>query len=316
MAGYVGTKAVLLSTTAANVGGDADIGGALDVGGAFTSQGIDDNANATAITIDSSENVGIGTSSIDGRLTLKNPASSGDQSIVTVQNSSSTNAVGKIVYNQTDDSLKIINASTFSGSHMDFWTGNTESMRIDSAGVLIVGNTSSLAQPGTVDAKGYKGNAGVGGAKGNTFNVYWTGSSPQLWIDTTNVGTISVSSDYRIKRNVETQTDEALSRVMQLRPVTYQMADYEDLFNASDDIKEGFIAHEVSEIIPSAVEGEKDCSDQIQSLKLDAIVSVLTKALQEQQVLIETLRADLAALQEAPDEITDLKARVAALEAS
>ena len=36
MAGYVGTKAVLLSTTAANVGGDADIGGALDVGGAFT----------------------------------------------------------------------------------------------------------------------------------------------------------------------------------------------------------------------------------------------------------------------------------------
>ena len=94
------------------------------------------------------------------------------------------------------------------------------------------------------------------------------------------------------------------------------MADYEDLFNASDDIKEGFIAHEVSEIIPSAVEGEKDCSDQIQSLKLDAIVSVLTKALQEQQVLIETLRADLAALQEAPDEITDLKARVATLEAN
>ena len=36
MAGYVGTKSVLLSTTAATVGGDADIGGALDVGGAIT----------------------------------------------------------------------------------------------------------------------------------------------------------------------------------------------------------------------------------------------------------------------------------------
>ncbi len=35
MAGYIGTKAVLLSTTAATVGGDADIGGALDVGGAI-----------------------------------------------------------------------------------------------------------------------------------------------------------------------------------------------------------------------------------------------------------------------------------------
>ena len=42
---------------------DANLSGTLDVTGAFTSQGIDDNANATAITIDSSENVGIGTSS-------------------------------------------------------------------------------------------------------------------------------------------------------------------------------------------------------------------------------------------------------------
>ena len=59
MAGYVGTKAVLLSTTAANVGGDADIGGDLTVGGAFTSQGIDDNATSTAMTLDASGNVGI-----------------------------------------------------------------------------------------------------------------------------------------------------------------------------------------------------------------------------------------------------------------
>jgi len=54
MAGYIGTKAVNLSTTAANVGGDADIGGALDVGGAFTSQGIDDNATSAAMTLDAS----------------------------------------------------------------------------------------------------------------------------------------------------------------------------------------------------------------------------------------------------------------------
>ena len=39
---------------------DANFGGTLDVGGAFTSLGIDDNANATAITIDSSENVLVG----------------------------------------------------------------------------------------------------------------------------------------------------------------------------------------------------------------------------------------------------------------
>ena len=48
MAGYVGTKAVLLSTTAANVGGDADIGGALDVGGGLTV----DNDGSTVLTVD------------------------------------------------------------------------------------------------------------------------------------------------------------------------------------------------------------------------------------------------------------------------
>ena len=97
------------------------------------------------LSIGGSGNVGIGTSSIDGRLTLKNPASSGDQNIVTVQNSSGTNAVGKIVYNQTDDSLKIINASTFSGSHMDFWAGNTERMRIDSNGNVGINGTPSAS---------------------------------------------------------------------------------------------------------------------------------------------------------------------------
>ena len=52
----------------ANVISDANLGGTLDVSGAFTSLGIDDNADATAITIDSSEHVGIGTTSPDGTL--------------------------------------------------------------------------------------------------------------------------------------------------------------------------------------------------------------------------------------------------------
>jgi len=53
MAGYVGTKAVLLSTTAANVGGDADIGGELTV-------------DTSTLHVDSTNNrVGIGTDSPD-----------------------------------------------------------------------------------------------------------------------------------------------------------------------------------------------------------------------------------------------------------
>jgi hypothetical protein len=61
MAGYIGTKAVNLSTTGADINGNANVDGTLDVLGAFTSLGIDDNATSTAVTIDASQNVGIGT---------------------------------------------------------------------------------------------------------------------------------------------------------------------------------------------------------------------------------------------------------------
>jgi hypothetical protein len=65
MAGYIGTKAVNLSTTGADIAGDADVSGALDVGGAFTSQGIDDNATSTAMTLDGSGNLLVGTTNTD-----------------------------------------------------------------------------------------------------------------------------------------------------------------------------------------------------------------------------------------------------------
>lgn len=136
MAGYIGSKVPAFIADVESASGDFAVGSDATVGG----------------------DVGIGTSSIDARLTLKNPSASGDQNIVTVQNASGTNAVGKITYNQTDDSLKIINASTFSGSHMDFWTGNTERMRIDSAGRVtkpnqpaFVANTSPSTFTNNVD---------------------------------------------------------------------------------------------------------------------------------------------------------------------
>lgn len=65
MAGYIGTKAVLLSTTAATVTGDMTVGGAATISGAFTSLGIDDNAAATAMTLDASGNLLVGKTALD-----------------------------------------------------------------------------------------------------------------------------------------------------------------------------------------------------------------------------------------------------------
>ena len=184
------------------------------------------------------------------------------------------------------------------------WATGDEKMRILEAGNLLVGATSlptngALLHSGVAISAGlgYKVKPGQSGTLGtNVFNIDWTGS-PQLWIDATNIGTIAIVSDYRIKKNIATQTTSALDRVMQLRPVNYEIADYGTLFKADGVVREGFIAHELAEIIPSAVEGEKDTENQIQSLKLDALCSVLTKAIQEQQALIQNLTTRLTTLE-------------------
>ena len=75
--------------------------------------------------------------------------------------------------------------------------------------------------------------------------------------------------------------------------MSYERTDYKNLYKADGVAREGFIAHELQEIIPSAVEGEKDAENQIQSLSLDALCSVMVKAIQEQQALITDLQARL-----------------------
>lgn len=143
---------------------------------------------------------------------------------------------------------------------------------------------------------GYRTKAGSAGAiGGNLYNINWVGSNAQLWIDVTNLGNISITSDRRLKNRIEPMTDLALERVMQLNPVTFNYKKLDNEIFAGSAVKqEGFIADEVQQVIPSAVNGEKDAltadgTIQPQTLNMAPIVSVLTKALQEQQRIIEAL---------------------------
>jgi len=116
-----------------------------------------------------------------------------------------------------------------------------------------------------------------------------------MWMDTGNLGTINITSDYRIKKNVVTQTANAVTRINALRPVLYEIADIE-MFKGDGTVREGFIAHELAAVIPSAVDGVKDAltSDgkiQPQTLRLDPIIAVLTKAVQELSARVATLEA-------------------------
>ena len=101
-------------------------------------------------------------------------------------------------------------------------------------------------------------------------------------------------SDYRLKENIQPMTG-ALAKVAALKPCTYTWKD-------GGVSGQGFIAHELAEVVPDAVVGEKDALNEDGSIKPQGIstsnlVATLTAAIQEQQALIESLTQRIAALE-------------------
>ena len=146
-------------------------------------------------------------------------------------------------------------------------------------------------------------------------SISWTSSATAF----------NTTSDHRLKENVTPITD-ALSRVNQLKPSRFNfIAD-------ADRTVDGFLAHEVQEIIPEAIRGEKDAMmdeefeltprvDKVldeegnviteaveavmetrsvpdyQGIDQSKIVPLLTAAIQEQQTIIDSLIIRLEALE-------------------
>lgn len=54
--------------------------------------------------------------------------------------------------------------------------------------------SSDITVNGAVSSKGYECRSGVSGTTlGNKFNINWTGTAAELWIDTTKIGTINIT---------------------------------------------------------------------------------------------------------------------------
>mgnify|MGYP003665559512 CR=1 FL=1 len=141
MAGYIGTKAVNLSTTGADINGDANVDGTLDVLGAFTSLGIDDNATATAVTIDASGDVGIGTTSVDYQ--------AAGRTVLQVEDTNAllnlTDGTSAFYIHQKGGTAGVDLINT-ANSYVRVSTNNVERMRIDSSGKVGIG-TAAPAEP-------------------------------------------------------------------------------------------------------------------------------------------------------------------------
>lgn len=99
------------------------------------------------------------------------------------------------------------------------------------------------------------------------------GAMLQVGGDIVTEGNFANYSDYRLKNNVEELTDnQALDRIIQLRPVSFR-------WNRDNHLEEGFIAHEVKEVIPTAVKGVKDAFEY-QTLDKSQLTPTIVKSIQ------------------------------------
>jgi hypothetical protein len=105
-------------------------------------------------------------------------------------------------------------------------------------------------------------------------------------------GTVSASgttltSDARLKSNV-VGINNGLRKIMQLRPVNY---DKKVVMDSTATVNEnGFIAQELQKIMPELVSEGND-KDKLLSVNYMAIIPVLTKAIQEQQAIIDRFQS-------------------------
>jgi len=113
---------------------------------------------------------------------------------------------------------------------------------------------------------------------GTVYNLRYQGSAAGSIVVNSASVAYNTTSDYRLKENVQPMTG-ALARVALLKPCTYR-------WKATGEAAEGFIAHELQEVIPSAVTGAKDAMEddgliKAQGVDTSFIVATLTAAIQE-----------------------------------
>jgi hypothetical protein len=266
------------------------------------------NSGTTALTIDTSQRVGIGVTNPNTKLDVRGSSGLGIKFLETSSGNTNRIELG------TGSGIGYVNADAGSGSIvLGFNVAGTERMRIDSSGNVLVGTTSSVrgtprfqsVNASDASALFQCGNSlannivsWMNTTSGTRYHVaFGDGSSytERGFISTNgSTTTYSTTSDYRLKDNIIPMVG-ALDIVNKLKPVTYN-------WKENGLSGQGFIAHELAEVVPDAVVGEKDAVNKDglikpQSIDTSFLVATLTAAIQEQQTIINDLKARVEALE-------------------
>lgn len=129
---------------------------------------------------------------------------------------------------------------------------------------------------------------------GSIINFFRNTGSPATEVGSVSVTTTATayntSSDYRLKENIEPLTG-AIERLLRLSPSRFSFKSDKD-----STMVDGFIAHEVEEVVPEAVTGEKN-GEEMQQMDASKLVPLLASALQEQIAITKKLETRIEQLE-------------------
>jgi hypothetical protein len=186
------------------------------------------------------------------------------------------------------------NHSGSSGQPLIFQLNASEKMRISSVGRVTINTTVVADAMCTIagNSSNYALNlyADVVYAGGYRYQRFRSGSNIAGGIESSNQTSVTynTSSDYRMKKNIK-PLEDGLDRVCKLKPVKFD-------WKLNDESTEGFIAHEVQEIFPDAISGEKDGED-MQGMDYGRITPLLVAAIQELKADNDSLKARIETLE-------------------
>ena len=283
--------------------------------GALSIQGNQTGFN-NIILAPTSGNVGIGTTSPDTYsyggtrkfLTFTATATNEEPFLQLI-----ANGVGNSIIDFGNATIRRATIIGFDGSHLAFYTngsnsgtGVSERMRITSSGNVLIGTTTdggngilqvnkstSNAVARFTNARNTSGDFGIvtdlGSNCNNTSSYHYiagTGGADKFYLYGN--GTYATVSDRRLKKNIESVTEQFLEKVLALDIVTYNWNDQKD----GSDLELGMIAQQVETSFPSIVKTNRpDLSGQTyKSIQASALPYILIKAIQELKQEIDTLK--------------------------
>jgi hypothetical protein len=269
----------------------------------------DKNTGATKhVTIDTSGNVGIGTSSPAARLHVE-----GSIIVSELSSNSTTDALelsAGTAFNTNGAAISLRgSASGFNNNGMEFYAGNAERARIDSSGNLLVGTTSAAGNGGVTITTGNIGyiqqsiNTATNSnhfllsnqnATNNGFRFYVSANGGIYNFSGNNVNL----SDERTKKNIEV----AGGYLDKICAIPVKLFNYKDEAEGEQQTL-GVIAQDVEAVAPEFVNNDgwegaaPEDGSPLKTIYTTDMMFGLMKAIQEQQAIITALAARVEALE-------------------